>query len=25
VRTWDFLAEDDHHRPWGYDVSGIGT
>jgi PPOX class probable F420-dependent enzyme len=25
VRTWDFVAEDDHHRPWGYDVSGIGT
>jgi PPOX class probable F420-dependent enzyme len=23
VRTWDFSAEDDHHRPWGYDVSGL--
>jgi PPOX class probable F420-dependent enzyme len=23
VRTWDFSAEDDHHRRWGYDVSGL--
>ena len=23
VRTWDFSSEDDHHRPWGYDVSGL--
>jgi PPOX class probable F420-dependent enzyme len=23
ARTWDFAVEDDHHRPWGYDVSGV--
>jgi len=23
TRTWDFSSEDDHHRPWGYDVSGL--
>lgn len=24
VYCWDFAVEDDHHRPWGYDVSGLG-
>jgi PPOX class probable F420-dependent enzyme len=23
VHTWDFSVEDDHHRPWHYDISGL--